>query len=302
MHCSVEGKMKAKDIALFLNAETIGNPLKDVTKPGYLYTAKPDELAYCFLKNDEKDLEAISKTDAGIVICPKHLRNKLEQIKVKPTLILSGASKYDFAKVLQEFFVKEKPAISTYSYVGKNVKIGKDADIHPSAVIYDDTELGNNVTIRANAVLGAEGLDYGRNRKGELKRIPHVSKLIVEDDVDVGSNTTVQKGMLRPTIIGKGTKIGPNCDIGHEVKIGQYCIIAGMTLVAGATEIGDHAFIAPHSTIKNSIKIGSNAFIGIGSLVIRNVPDGTAVVGRPATEIGKFRKHRKRLKELLGED
>jgi UDP-3-O-[3-hydroxymyristoyl] glucosamine N-acyltransferase len=293
--------MNAKEIASFLNCEILGNPLKEITRPGYLYTAKPDELAYCFLKDDEKDLEAIRKTNAGIVICQKHLKERLKQLKVKSTLILSETPKYDFARILQEFFVKERPTISSYAYVSKNVKIGKNVSIHPGVVIYGNTIIGNRVTIRANAVVGAEGLDYGRNKKGELKRIPHLSYLIIEDDVDIGSNTTVQKGMLRPTIIGEGTKVGPNCDIGHEVKIGKYCIITGMTLIAGATEIGDYTYIAPHSTIKNSIKIGSNVFVGIGSLVINDVPDGTTVVGRPAIEIEKFREQRKRLKELLGE-
>jgi UDP-3-O-[3-hydroxymyristoyl] glucosamine N-acyltransferase len=294
--------MKAKEVASFIDAKIIGNPLKEVTNPGYLHTAKPNELTYCFLKNDEKDLEAIRKTNAGIVICQKHLKDRLTSTKIKPTLILSEAPKYDFAMILQEFFVKEKPTISPHSYIDKNVKMGKNVDIHPNALIHDGTEIGNNVTIRTNAVLGAEGLDYGKNQKGELKRIPHMSKLIIEDDVDIGSNTTVQKGILRPTIIGKGTKIGPNCDVGHEVKIGKCCIITGMTLVAGATEIGDHTFIAPHSTIKNSIKIGSNVFVGIGSLVMHDIPDGTIVVGRPAIEIRKFRERQKRLKRLLGED
>jgi len=292
--------MKAKEIASFLNAEIIGNPLKEAVKPGYLHTAKPDELAYCFLKNDEKDLEAICKASAGIIICQRHLKGRLISTKVRSTLILSGAPKYDFAKVLQEFFMEKTPAVSSHSYIGENVKLGKDVDIHSGVVIYENTVIGNRVTVRANAVLGAEGLDYGKNQKGELKRIPHLSQLIVEDDVDIGSNTTVQKGMLRPTIIGKATKIGPNCDIGHEVKIGKHCIITGMTLIAGATEIGDHTFIAPHSTIQNSIKIGSNVFVGIGSLVIHDVPDGMTVVGRPAMEIGTFREHRNRLKKLLG--
>lgn len=291
--------MKAKEIASFLNAEIIGNPMKEVTKPDYLFTAKPDELAYCYLKNDVKDLEAISKTNAGIVICQKHLREKLERIKVKPTLILSEAPEYDFARVLQEFFVEEAPTISLHSYIGTNVKIGKEVDIHPGAMIYDNTIIGNRVTIRANAVLGAEGLEYGKNQKGELKRVPHLNHLIIEDDVDIGSNTTVQKGVLRPTIIRKGTKIGPNCNIGHEVKIGKHCLITGMTLIAGSAEIGDYTQIAPHSTIKNSIKIGSNVFVGIGSLVIHDVPDGTTVVGRPAIEIEKFKENRKRLEELL---
>ena len=126
--------------------------------------------------------------------------------------------------------------------------------------------------------------------------------MIIEDDVDIGSNTTVQKGILRPTIIGKGTKIGPNCDVGHETKIGKYCIITGMTLVAGAIEIGDHTYVAPHSTIKNSVKIGKNVFVGMGSLVVNDISDGKTVVGRPAIELEKYRQQRRRLKELLGED
>ncbi len=294
--------MKAKEIAAFLKAEIIGDPTREVVKPGYLYTAKPDELTYCYLKDDEKDLEAISKTNSGVIICQKHLRKRFKQMELQSTLILSDAPKYDFAKVLQEFFVKETPTISSFSYVGKNVRLGQEVDIHPHAVVYDGAVIGNKVTIRANAVLGAEGLDYGRNEKGELKRIPHLGQLIIEDDVDIGSNTTVQKGILRPTIIGKGTKIGPNCDIGHEVKIGKYCIITGMTLVAGATEIGDHTYVAPYSTIKNSIKIGKNVFVGIGSLVINDVLDGKTVVGRPAIELEKFRQQRRRMKELLGEE
>jgi UDP-3-O-[3-hydroxymyristoyl] glucosamine N-acyltransferase len=293
--------MKAKEIASFIKGEVLGDPDKNVRYPGYLFSAKKDELAYCFLKNDEKDLEAIGKTTAGIVICQEHLKEELDQLKKKPTLILSKAPKYDFALVLQEFFVKETPTVSPSACIGSNVKMGKNVDIHPNVVVYDKTSIGNRVVVRANAVLGAEGLDYGRNQEGELKRIPHLSQLIIEDDVDIGSNTTIQKGMLRPTIIGEGTKVGPNCDIGHEAKIGKHCIVTGMTLVAGATEIGDCTFIAPHSTIRNSIRIGKDAFVGIGSLVLDDVPDGATVVGRPAIRMEDFRKRRKQLNELLGE-
>lgn len=291
--------MKAKELAAFLKAEMLGNPAKEITKPGYLHTASKNELAYCFLKNDEKDVEAIRKTKAGIVICHKHLKKRLKDLKLESTIILSASPKYDFAKTLQEFFAEETPNISPFSHIDSEAALGKHVDIHAGAVIYGNTTIGNRVTIRANAVLGAEGLDYGKSATGELKRIPHLSRLIVKDDVDIGSNTTIQRGMLRPTIVGEGTKIGPNCDIGHEVRIGRYCIITGMTLVAGATEIGDYTFIAPHSTIKNSIKIGNQVFVGIGSLVTNDIPDNTTVVGRPAKEIEEFRTERRRLRELL---
>jgi UDP-3-O-[3-hydroxymyristoyl] glucosamine N-acyltransferase len=293
--------VKAKQIASFIEGEILGDPEKNITNPAYLFTAKKNELAYCFLKNDEKDLEAIRKTNAGIVVCQEHLKEKLGQLNRKPTIILSKAPKYDFAQILQEFFVEETPNISPSACISSDVKMGKNVDIHPNVMVYGKTVIGDEVVVRANAVLGAEGLDYGKNQEGELKRIPHLSQLIIENYVDIGSNTTIQRGILRPTIVGEGTRIGPNCDIGHEVKIGKHCIITGMTLVAGATKIGDCTYIAPHSTIRNSIRIGNNAFVGIGSLVIDDVPDGTTVVGRPATRIEVFRARRKRLNELLGE-
>ena len=293
--------MKAKDIAAYIRSELIGDPSRIVSSPGYLHSAKPADLVYCLLKDDQKDIDAITQTNAGVVIVSNHLRDKLISKKIKPTVILSEAPKYDFARVLQRFFSKELPKVSSNAYIGNRVKLGEYVDIHPGVVIYDKTTIGNRVTIRANAVLGAEGLDYGRSKSGELMRVPHTSSLLVEDDVDIGSNTTVQKGILRPTIIGKGSKIGPNCNIGHEVVIGENCVVTGMTMVAGATEIGDNTFIAPHSTIKNSIIIGKNVFVGIGSLVINSIPDNSTVVGRPAIELEKFRASRKRLKELLGE-
>lgn len=294
--------LNAKKIAAFLGAEIIGDPQRKAEKVGYLHTAKRGELAYCQLGDVGKDLRAIRETRAGIVICQKNLEEKLKQLELEPTLILTDAPKYDFARVVQKFFVREFASISPLSYVDSSVEMGSDVDIHPHVTIYGNTKIGNGVRIRANAVLGSEGLDYGRNSKGELGRVPHLGALIVEDDVDIGSNTTIQRGILRPTTIGKGTKIGPNCDIGHEVRIGRNCIITGMTLVAGATVIGDNAYIAPHSTIKNSIRLGSNVFVGIGSLVISDVPDGATVLGRPAIEIDKFKERMRRLKELLGED
>lgn len=171
-------------------------------------------------------------------------------------------------------------------------------NIHPSVVIYEGVELPQNVTVQANTVLGAEGIQATKNKQGEITLVPHASKLIIEEDVEIGPNTTVQKGVLKPTIIGKGTKIGPNCNIGHQAQIGAHCIITGNNHIGGSAHIGDHTYVAPHSTIKNSVKIGSNVFVGIGSLVMHDVEDGQTVVGRPAEEITQFRRRRTYLKEI----
>ena len=293
--------LNAQELAAFIKGEIIGDPGREIGQPAYLHTAGKHDLAYCFLKNDDKDLEAIRKSRAGILLCSLGLKAKLAGIQTSSTIILSKTPKYDFARILQKFFVSETPSVSPFAHIASNVTLGTGVDIHPNVTVYDNVQIGNNVIVRANAVLGAEGLDYGVNDEGELERVPHLSGLRIGDNVDIGSNTTIQKGILRPTVIGSGSKIGPNCNIGHEVVIGRNCIVTGMTIVAGATEIGDNTFIAPHSTIKNSIRIGKNVFVGIGSLVMNNVPDNSTIVGRPAVDLEVFRATRKRLKELLGE-
>lgn len=292
-------KMKVKKIASRINCDVLGDSDKEIKSLGYLRTATSSELAYCFLKDAEKDLVAIKQTKAGAVICEKDLENELLKLKDLPVMILSECPKYDFAMIAQEYFVEEKPFISDSAVIEEDVELGKNVQIHHNAVVHNGTIIGDNVIVRANCVLGAEGLDYGKNAEGNLKRIPHISQLVIGENVHIGSNTTIQKGMLRPTIIGQDTKIGPNCNIGHEVRIGKHCIITGMTMIAGATEIGDYTFIAPHSTIKNSIRVGSHVFVGVGSLVLYDTPDNITVVGRPAIPIEKFRENRKKLKKLL---
>lgn len=184
-------------------------------------------------------------------------------------------------------------------HIDKNAKLGKNVNIHNGVVIYDNVIIGNRVTVRANAVLGSEGMEIRRDKDGILRRIPHKSLLIIEDSVDIGNSTTVQKGVLRPTKIGEGTKIGPNCDVGHQVNIGKHCIITGMTFIGGSAEIGDFTYIGPHSTIGAEMKIGSRVNVRIGSLVLHDIPDNTTVAGRPAIEIGRYKCDRKKMKAFL---
>ncbi|MBA7490201.1 UDP-3-O-acylglucosamine N-acyltransferase [subsurface metagenome] len=287
--------MKAKEIATFLKAEIIGDEDKEVVNVSHLDTAQPTDLTYCEFKTDEKDAKAILSTNAGIVICRKP--KKVQHFKA--ALILSNQPRYDFARVITKFFYQRKRSISSSCYMGEDVKIGSNPDIHPGAVIHDGTVIGDRVTIRANAVLGGEGLTLGKSVNGEWKGISFLKPLIIGDDVEIGVGTLVQKGTLKPTVIGKGTKIGPNCNIAHQVKIGCHCAIPGLTLIGGHAVIGDYTYIGPQSTILNGVKIGKNCFVGIGSLVMNDVLDGQTVAGRPAIEIEEFRRQRKRLKELL---
>ena len=150
--------------------------------------------------------------------------------------------------------------------------------------VYFDTRhiiKGENVIIGASTIIGGEGFGYAKDGDKWL-RLPHIKKVIIGDDVEIGSNCCIDRGCLTDTIIGNGVKIDNLCHIAHGVKIGDNTIITAGTIIAGSVTIGKNVWIAPNSTIKNGITIGDNAFIGIGSNVIRDVQEGTTVYGNPA--------------------
>lgn len=286
-----------REIVNFLSAEVIGDDMIVISNPAYLFDGKKGELVYCDLKSIEKDLEAIKKSEASCIICSNKIRR--HRWESASTLVFVDNPKVSFGRVLRKFF-SPKPSFryAFGSYVGNNVEMGINVKVHPNVVIYNRTNIGNNVIIRAGVILGAEGLDYERDMERKLERVPHISGLEIGNNVDIGPNTVIQRGVLRPTKIGEGTKIGPNCNIGHEVTIGKHCIITGGTMIAGSTIIGDYVYIAPQCIIKK-VNIGNHAFIGIGSLVFHDVAPNTTAVGRPAIDIKIYRKQRKKLKKIL---
>lgn len=166
-------------------------------------------------------------------------------------------------------------------------------DIHPTAWIAPDCIIGEGCRVGAGVRIGTLGTVTGirRSKKG---------RVILGDGIDIGANTVIHRGVDQgDTIIDKNTFIGALCNIGHNVEIGEHCVIAPMSCISGYVKIGNKARIAPYVAIKNRIKIGDNARVGIGSLVMHDVPAGVTVVGRPAMKIEDFRKLRIRLKELI---
>lgn len=252
--------MKAQEIADYLKLKLVGNPNRDVSSVAHIDLANIYQLAYW-----SGNSETITK--AGTIIGTKPW-SKL----TSSTYIISEQPRYDFGKTVERFFMwqtKQKP------------QIGENVSIHPTAAV------------------GVEGMNYARGRNGDLQKVHHIANVIVGDNVTVEALTVIQKGVLKDTVIGEGSKIGPKCNIGHGAHIGQNCLITGMNFIGGSAKLGDRVYVAPHCTIKNGVKVGDDAFIGIGSLVLHDVPDGATVVGRPAVLLEEFKSERKRLKWLL---
>jgi len=145
----------------------------------------------------------------------------------------------------------------------------------------DMVRVGSCFKVGTNTVIGGEGFGFAKDGDKWI-RMPHIGRVIIGDNVEIGSNCTIDRGCLDNTIIGNGVKIDNMCHIAHSCKIGDNTIITAGVIFSGSVTVGKNVWIAPNSTIKNGITIGDNAFIGIGSNVIKDVPEGATVYGNPA--------------------
>ena len=188
--------------------------------------------------------------------------------------------------------------------IGENVKIGKNCLIGHNSIIEknvnigDNCSLGSNVIIRNSliknnvhildgCVIGKKGFGFFPN-KGSNFRYPQVGIVIIEDNVEIGCGSTIDRGSLSNTIIGKNTYLDNQIHIAHNVKIGENCIIAGQVGFAGSSSLGNNVMIGGQAGISGHLKIGNNVQIGGGSGVIRNIPDNSKVMGYPAKNLKNF--------------
>ena len=194
--------------------------------------------------------------------------------------------------------------------IGKNVKIGKNSNIASNTIIESNVTIGENcvigtfVTIRNSVILdnvyiqdgskiGIKGFGFIPSKKENI-RTPHVGKVILEEGVEIGANSTIDRGSIGDTIIGRNTFIDNQVHIAHNVRIGKNCMIAGQVGFAGSTSLGDGVVIGGQAGISGHLKIGNNVKIGGGSGVINDISDNTQVMGYPAIPLKEFVKLRKK--------
>jgi UDP-3-O-[3-hydroxymyristoyl] glucosamine N-acyltransferase len=171
--------------------------------------------------------------------------------------------------------------------LGDGVIVGDDTLIGPGVVCYAGSRIGSRVVLKAGAVVGGDGFGYLSDGRGHT-RIPHVGGCILEDEVEVGSNTCIDRGSIDDTIIGRGTKLDNLVQVGHNVHIGERCLIMAGVGIAGSTRIGNQVILAGHVGVTDHLAIGDRARIAAKSAIFGDVPAGSSFSGHPARPHRQF--------------
>ena len=272
-----------------------------------LKDAKPGELS--FLVSD-KYQSLLSSTKASAVIVPSNFSHDTESILLNvdnPDKAFADTSIL-FYNPPPEPLVKvhSSAVIDDTVLIGKNVKIGSNSIIGSNTIIEHDVQIGKNCVIGANVILrnvligkevvvqdgskiGVKGFGFIPS-KGKNFRFPHIGRVLINDNVEIGANCTIDRGSIGDTVIGKNTFLDNLVHIAHNVKIGENCMIAGQVGFAGSTSVGNNVSIGGQAGVSGHLKIGNNVRIGGGSGVVKNIPDGTTVMGYPAVPLKEFLK------------
>lgn len=169
------------------------------------------------------------------------------------------------------------------AYVGADTTIGEDTWLHPHAVVHEGCVIGNRVVLHSGSVIGSEGFGWAFI-EGRLERIPQVGNVVLDDEVEIGANTCVDRAQTGSTTIGRGTKIDNLVQIGHNCRIGMHCAIASQTGMAGSTSVGDYVKIAGQVGTRGHMHIGSHVTVAGQSGVWGDVEDGAMISGNPARD------------------
>lgn len=329
-------KFTAGQIAGILDGEVFGNPDAEVYKLAKIEEGTDGSLT--FLANT-KYSNYLYTTNATIVIVNKSYELENE---VKATLIKVDDAYSSFSKLLEYYnqikLMKsgiEQPSVisegvtygddlylGSFCYIGKNVRIGNNVKIYPNSFIgdnvtigdncvffagvrvYSETEIGNHVTIHSGSIIGSDGFGFAPQEDGSYSKIPQIGNVVIEDHVEIGSCSTVDRATLGTTYIRKGAKLDNQIQVAHNVEIGENTVIAAQTGIAGSTKIGKNCMIGGQVGIAGHITIGDRVKIQAQSGIGKSLKDGEVVQGSPAFNYGDFAKsfvHFRNLPKIVNE-
>ena len=315
-------KFTAAQIAGILEGEVVGNPEAEVFKLSKIEEGTEGSLT--FLANP-KYINYIYSTQASVTI----VNNTFEpEQEITTTLIKVEDAYKSFSKLLEYYnqvkLMKsgiEQPSVisegvtygsdlylGSFCYIGKNVIIGNNVKIYPNSFIgdnvtigdncvffagvriYSETVIGNRCTIHSGTIIGSDGFGFAPQEDGTYVKVPQIGNVIIEDDVEIGACTTVDRATLGSTIIRKGVKLDNHIQVAHNVEIGENTVIAAQTGIAGTTKIGKNCLIGGQVGFAGHLVIGDGVKIQAQSGIGKNLEAGEVVQGSPAFNYGDFAK------------
>lgn len=317
-------EFSAEQIAGILHGEVVGDPNALVAGLAKIEEGQPGTLS--FLSNPKYE-EYIYTTNSTICIVNKTF-DPNKPLPATLTLVKVEDAYSCFAKLLEVYsqMSKKQPKIETPSfisenaqigedlylgafayigenakignnvsiypnvYIGENVEIGNGCVIHPGASIYAECKIGNNCIIHAGVVIGADGFGFAPDQNGEYQKVPQIGNVILEDNVEVGSNSTIDRATMGSTIIRKGVKIDNLCQIAHNVEIGKNTAMAAQVGIAGSAKIGENVMIGGQAGISGHLNIADGTRIVAQSGIPSSVKKAATLMGSPGIPLEDYKK------------
>jgi UDP-3-O-[3-hydroxymyristoyl] glucosamine N-acyltransferase len=312
--------MKLGELARILGCRLVGNPDIEISGVSEIQNAKGGDLT--FLTNP-KYRRFLKTTKASAVLLEKEIPDlKISQLVCsEPYVAFAKALSLFYPEELPEPGISKKASISPtakvgedcyigdFVFIGENTKVGKGVRIFPGVYIGDNCEIGDytvvfpNVTIyngvrigrfvriHSGTVIGSDGFGYAFSRKEKkIYKVPQTGGVVIEDFVEIGANTTIDRGTIGDTVIGEGTKIDNLVQIGHNVKIGRYCFIVSQVGISGSTKIGDFVTLAGKVGVAGHIEIASNVTVAAKSGVTKSIRKAGTYAGFPVRPYKEWRK------------
>jgi len=321
--------MKIRELGRLLGGTPRGEADREVQEVAGLRTAAPGELAFA---EDAKSLELAAASQAGCILVPPECtvagRTTIEVANPKqafvraaqilcpprkfppgvhPTAVIAPDARLAEDVVVGPCVVIEpgvEVAQGTYLgagvYLGEGARVGAHCTLYPRVSVYPGAKIGNRVILHSGVVVGSDGFGYVF-ADDHYEKFPQRGGVVIEDDVEIGSNSTVDRGSLGVTVIGQGTKIDNLVQIAHNVKVGRHCVIAAQTGISGSAEIGDYVVMGGQVGVADHIRIEEGAMIGGQAGIFGAIRKGTEVWGTPARPLDEFKKvhaHLYKLPEL----
>ncbi|MCC8094732.1 MAG: UDP-3-O-(3-hydroxymyristoyl)glucosamine N-acyltransferase [Tannerellaceae bacterium] len=309
----------AQQIASFLNGTIVGDPeikvnsfskieegkagtLTFLANPKYEHYIYTTQASVVLVNNDFNPTEEITATlvkvpnaYAGLALLLKMVEAfKVKKVGIDSTACMASTARVgegcyvgNFAYIGNHTTIGKNCQIYPHVYIGDNITIGDNCILYPHTTIYDDCRIGNNCILHAGSVIGSDGFGFALEN-GQYNKIPQLGYVMIEDDVEIGANTTIDRAVMDATIIRKGVKMDNLVMIAHNVEVGEHTVMAAQVGISGSVKVGKHCKFGGQAGMSGHIKIEDHSTIGAQAGIISNIKEGSTVLGAPAIDAKAF--------------